>query len=418
MSSISAAEPDWEAWLEERFAGYLLQDAEGARRDPEQVVRALARLQGSTTAWTTLAGFGFLLDPEGGVEDLVMEGIPGWLRRVWPTTVRRTEESRGRPRGRTDWSRTLRARLQSRDRTLFVGLTPERTFETPAAVVIRWLLERVVFAIEDLPAYQGTRGWLARLASMHASAGTALSHVALRHLEPRRPDSGERQQCAQSQDATIRQAAAALAFHDRLLPRPDPEALARTVERFALAPTSRPRRFELFTLLALFESLARLLVGWERSDELVLPGRDAVALWRKGSEEVRIYYDQGTPPGLHAEVLKRAFGISAGFRPDIRIVYEGPAGYRELYVDPKCSTRDAYLVHSHAKMLAYIADRPSAFAPRGPKVILTTPRSVLVPWREGDPVAFLDPPGCQGRPLDALLEAWLENGGGRDEALA
>lgn len=408
MSSISPAEPGWEGWLEERFAGYLLRDAQGARRDPEQVARALARLQGSSRAWSTLAAFGFLLDPEEGVEELVSQGIPRWLRRVLPTTVRRIEESRGRPRGRTDWSRTLRARLQSRDRTLFVGLTPERTFETPATVVVRHLLDCVVVAIESFPTYQGARGWSGALAAMHASAGASLSHAALRHLEPRRPTPAERQICAQSHDPTVRQAAAALAHYDRLLPRPEPEALARTVERFALAPTSLPRRFELFTLLALLESLDRLLVGWERRDELVLPGREAVAVWSRQEEEVRVFYDQGAPSGLHTDALQRAFGIVAGFRPDVRLVYEGRAGRRELYVDPKYSIEDGYLIESHVKMLAYAADRPSAFAPRGPKVILTTPRRVLAPWREGDPVAFLDPPGCLGRPLDALLRTWLD----------
>lgn len=407
MSSISAARLEWEDWLEARFAGYLLQDAAGARRDPEQVARALEHLYRSTSAWATLAELGFLLDPETGAAPLVFHGVPAWLRRALPTTVRHTEKARGRPRGRTEWSRTLRARLQSRDRTLFVGHMPERTFQTPAAVVIRWLLEKVVRVIEALPAHSGARGWHATLALLHTNASEAISHSALRRIAPRRPEAWERQQCAQDHDPVVRQAAAVLAFHDRLLPRPDPDALAQTVERFALAPTSRSRRFELFTLLALCESLDRLLVGWRRSDELVLANRDAISRWEGRGARVRVYYDQGLPPGRHAKVLQRVFGISAGFRPDIRIVYEDEAGSRELYVDPKCSTRDAYLIHSHAKMLAYVADRPSAFGPQGPKVILVTPRRVRAPWREGEPVAFLDPPGCLGAHFDRLLRAWL-----------
>lgn len=408
MSSILPADAGWERWLEERFAGYLLQDAHGAPRNAEEVGRALARLQGSASAWPTLAALAFLLDPEDGVEKLVVEEIPRWLKRVLPSTVRRIEESRGRPRGRTDWSRTLRARLQGADRTLFVGISPERTFESPATVVVRYLLERVVGAIGAIPGYQGARGWFARLAAMHAAAARAISHVALRHIEARRPNSTERQACAQSHDPTVRKAAAALAFHDRLLPWPQADVLERAVERYALAPTRRARRFEFFTLLAVLDSLDRLLPGWDRRDELVLPDRDAVAVWERGGESLYVYYDQGAPAGLHADVLKRAFGITANFRPDIRLVYEREKRSVELYVDPKCSTRDVYLVHSHAKMLAYIADRPEAFAPLGPKVILTTLRPVLVPWQVGDPVAFLDPAGCVGRPLDALLRRWLD----------
>src|SRR5690554_2287269 len=82
MSSILPADAGWERWLEERFAGYLLQDAHGAPRNAEEVGRALARLQGSASAWSTLAALAFLLDPEDGVEKLVVEEIPRWLKRV------------------------------------------------------------------------------------------------------------------------------------------------------------------------------------------------------------------------------------------------------------------------------------------------------------------------------------------------
>src|SRR5690606_41955322 len=56
-------------------------------------------------------------------------------------------------------------------------------------------------------------------AAMHTSAGASLSHAALRHLETRRPTAAERQICSQSHDPPVRQAAAALAHYDRLLPR-------------------------------------------------------------------------------------------------------------------------------------------------------------------------------------------------------
>lgn len=372
-------EPVWENWLGERFAGYLLYDASGATRDSAHVAQALERLSGTPGAWNRLAALGFLLDPVGETESFVTLGVPSWLRRVLPTTVRRIEESHGRMRGRTDWSRTLQLRMQTRDPTRFVGIVPERTFETPGAIVIRWLLEEILRAIAGFRSgdLAGATGWLQPLSQMQLSVGRALAHAALRDIPVRRPTPDERQHCAQSHDPVLRQAARAFGFWAELLPSPRGEALQRTVERFALAPADANRRFELFTLLVVIEALDRLLVGWKRVDDLVAPDRDSVASWTEGETRVRVLYDQGTPAGIHGDVMKHYLGLQASVRPDLRLLWESGGVVRELYLDAKNSMEPSYLNDSHLKMLAYIADRPDAFGGDGPKVILTTPRTVV-----------------------------------------
>lgn len=408
-------EPAWESWLSDRFAGYLLYDAAGAPRDPAHVARALERLSGTPGAWNRLAALGFLLDPVGETASFVTLGVPSWLRRVLPTTVRRTEESHGRVRGRTDWSRTLQLRMQTRDPTRFVGIVPERTFETPGAIVIRWLLEEILRAIAGFRSgdLAGARGWLQSLSEMQSSASRALAHAALRDIPVRHPTPDERQQCAQSHDPVLRQAARVFGFWSELLPSPRGDALQRTVERFALAPADENKRFELFTLLAVVEALDRLFAGWKRVDDLVAPDRDSVASWTDGETSVRVAYDQGTPAGIHADAMKHYLGLQASARPDLRLIWERDGVERELYLDAKNSTVPRYMNDSHLKMLAYIADRPAVFDENGPKVIITTPHPVVGTWRPEDPVAFVDPEGCVGGALEALLGVWV----GRESGL-
>jgi len=404
------SESSWEAWLAERFPRYLLREARGSARSPEHVARALERLSGTPGAWVTLAELGFLLDPAGETEAFVLNGVPAFLRRILPTTVRRIEESQGRIRGRTDWSRTLQLRRRTRDPSWFVGVVPERTFETPGAIVIRFLLEQIVRAISDLRPgdLSGASGWLRSLSQMHLVATQCLQHAALREIPLRRPAESERLHCAQSHEPALRQAARVLGFYEELLPTPRGHALQRTVERFALAPTDEPRRFELFTLLAVLDALDGILPGWDRNDELVLPERKAVASWSKGASSVRVYYDQGTPPGTHADAIQHYLGDTASIRPDLRLVLTTAVDRRELYLDAKCSTDPSYLAQSHLKMLGYLADRPGVFLGPGPRVIITTPRAIKGSWRAGDPVAFLDPAGTIGQPLVEMLGTWLK----------
>lgn len=403
------ADLDWKAWLQERFVGYLRYDAAGGPRDPEQVARALEQLTGTPGAWSKLAQLGFLLDPAGETERFVIESVPKWLGRIYPITDRRIEASRGRVRGKVDWPRTFRTRLQTQDPTWFVGSAPERTFKTPATIVVRWLLEQVLRAIGDLGPRDLSidRGWVRPLSKMHAATSEALRHAALRTTPVRRPEATERQHCAQSKEPTLHQAARLLSFHDELLPNPQGPALQRTVERFALAPTTEPRRFELFTLLAVLDALDSLLPGWKRIDELIHPGATWVASWKGPGGAVRVSYDKGTPAGVHADVMHHYLGAEASVRPDIRLEFETPTSRQELYLDAKCSPKPSYLVSSHLKMLSYIADRPGAFGPQGPKVIITTPLEITAAIRPGDSVVFLGPTGCTGGRLAEALGMWL-----------
>lgn len=401
--------PAWEEWLSGRFAGFLLPDAGGGSRSPEHVREALARLTGRPGALSTLAELSFLLDPELGTQELILDLVPRLLRHVYPQTHRVVDERRGSARGRIDWARTLELRMRTRDRSWFTGVSPKRSFATPELLLIRFLLERVLSCIAGLArgVLDPKPGWQGDLAALHTAATGARAHAAMRDLPVTRPTGDQRRACAQSRDPIVRAAVRVVANHDRLLP--DPDALEATVARFALAPLDVNKRFELYVLLRVMDVLDGELRGFQREDDLIQTRRSAVARWELPGGTLSLFYDQSPEAGLHADVTQHYLGNSGAVRPDVRLAFQTPSGTRELYLDAKNSVKMSYLTHSHLKMLGYVADAPTRFVEPGPKVILVTPREVVGEPRLEDAVSYVAAEDCgaEGR-LRGLLGTWLE----------
>lgn len=403
-------EPAWEGFLRERFPRYLLRDADGQERPLHAVETALARLTESPGALTRLAELGFLLDPKAETATFILKTLPAFLRGVFPTTRREIVERRGGARGRVDWPRTFAAQSRAQDPTLFVSTTPRRTFERPELILVRWLVDRVLVAIDDLhPArLPAGNGWTRVLPELYRAASVAASHAALRDLPVRRPAEHERASAAASPLHAIKQAVRVLDGHDALLHEPSLSRIAQAVSHFALVPVSADKRFELFLLLALVERIDELYVDAKRRDALIESDREHAFEWSRGDDTLHLYFDQGAGPGHHDDVMSHYFGRSATLRPDLRLVHKTRGTSRTLYLDAKNSEEPGYLAASHLKMHGYIAHRPDVFAERGARVVIVCPGRVVGAVRDVDPVVFVGAHGCmQAGGLEQVLRAFL-----------
>jgi hypothetical protein len=287
---------------------------------------------------------------------------------------------------------------------------PRRTFDTPELLLIRFLLERVLRCIADLAigAIEGRAGWTGSVAALHTAAARSRAHAALRDLPVTWPTAEQRVACARSRDPAVRAAVNVASHHDRLLPRPAPDALEATVTRFALAPLDVNKRFELFVLLNVMDLIAAAVPDCPREDNLISHDRAEVTCWHLPGGKLRLFYDQSPEPAWHADVIHHYFGTTSSVRPDVRLQWESATSSCELYIDAKFSDEIGYLTQSHLKMLGYITEAPHRFMEPGPKVILVAPRTVLRDPRPLDAVGFVgaDDCGSQGR-LHRLVASWL-----------
>jgi hypothetical protein len=401
----------WETWLEARFPAYLLRCAEGRPHPAAAVAQALTRLAGDPGSLHQLAALAFLLDPGSHVEALVCTDLPNHLRRAYPRSERVREELHGRVRGRIDWARTLILQQQTRDPARAITTSLRRTFASPELLLVRWLVDRIRAAAATLGPSNYARDdlWVARLARIHAAADTCLRHAALRDLPLQRPDAETLRLCHNSRDPAIRRAADIARAHARLLPHPNHEHLRDALARYALVPYMAETRFELYILLALLESIDRAWPDATRHNTIIASRRKAIAIWRRGSAHLSLFYNQGAQPGAYAGALRHAYDAQSSLRPDLRLVYRDPTQKVELLLDAKLSDRLGYLRASYLKMHGYIADRPAAFKSAArPQVIILANRPLTRPPVPTDPVVFLDPDSCSdGGPLDHLILHWL-----------
>lgn len=401
----------WETWLEGRFSAYLLRCAKGRAHPAAAVARALARLAGDPGSLHQLATLAFLLDPGNHIEALVCDDLPHYLRRVYPRTERVREELRGQVRGRLDWARTIVLRQQTRDMTRAVTTSLRRTFASPELLLLRWLVERIRVAAATLgpSGYARDDLWVARLSRIHAAADACLRYAALRDLPAKRPDAEALRLCNSSRDPAIRRAADVARAHARLLPLPRHEHLRDALARYSLVPYQAETRFELYILLAVMESIDRIWPDATRNDTIIASRRKAVAVWRRKSASLALYYNQGASPGAYSRALRHAYDAPSRLRPDLRLLYWDPGHQAEMLLDAKLSDSLGYLRAAYLKMHGYIADRPHAFKSTArPQAIVLANRPLSRLPHPGDPVVFIAPESCDaGGALDTLLAHWL-----------
>lgn len=405
-----ATEADWEPWLQQRFAVYLLAHADRSQRPVEDVGRALERLTQSPGALPRLGALAFLLDPAITVEQWLEATLPRYLSRIRVRTERVIETTRGVVRGRPDWVRTQRLQRVSGDRTLFVGSAVLRTLETPELVTVRWALARIRAAATEALGRKAkhSEGWTTRVARFAQAAAIAESHFVLRQVPVRAPTPAERAVAVASSEPAVREAAALLAAHARLVPRPDELALRDSLSRFALAPVNIDVRFQLFALLALLDALGRALPNIIRVDTAIDYDREHVAAWRGADFELRVHYDNGAEEGVHRDLMRHYLHTNRFLRPDLRVVLQRGSAERELILDAKRSSDLGYLAESHHKMRGYLADRPHCFRYEGVKAVIICPGRGLGSPRPKDDVVFVGhDAGVPGGALEVAVGGWL-----------
>lgn len=401
----------WEAWLAEEFPAYLLACSRGQPRPGYAIDRALRHLDACDLG--TLASLAFLLGGERDLEHFLTDGVPRYLRRLYPRTERHHHQHRGHIRGRVDWGRTLVLRQQSFDPTLTVTTSLHRTFDTPELRLLRWLIARIHSTAADLGpgAYARDTTWVAQIRRIHQAAEEHLRHAALRDLPDERPTPHSLAACDR-RDPLIRRAHQLALEYLRLHPLRDPSVLVGLLESYALVPLDDDTRFELYALLTLIAAVDRALPGATRKNTLIRPQRRAIATWSAPPLTLRLFYNQSARPGLYQRALAHHYDLKATLRPDLRLVLRdarAPDHRVELLLDAKRSISPAYLRLAYLKMHGYLADRPTAFHPAiNPKAIILALRPLLRPPSPTDPVLFLDPSSTQpGAPLDTLIHHWL-----------
>jgi hypothetical protein len=402
---------EWESWLAEAFVAYLLRDADGQRRPPAEVERALARLSGQPDALVRLASLAFVLDPEARVEAWIRDEVPAFLRRIRVRSQALTTVRRNVVRGRIDWGRTIALRQATQDPTWIASRSLVRTFDTPELVTVRFVVDRIrAIAGAVLRAELAARsGWTASVAAIAALATAIESHSALQEVPVRRPDSAECAVARASHDPVVRAAARILDTHDELLPTPVSERLRDALSRFALVPLNEDVRFQVFAMLALIDCIDRLAGSAQRHDSILARDRDEVVRWDGSTFTLKLHYDQAAGSGIHADVMLHYFGRGQSLRPDLRLELTRDGITRELIVDAKRSTRASYLADAHHKMRGYIADRPGAFMNGKPKAIVVCPAVDVGSPRPADDVVFVGvDAGRAGHGLANALSRWWE----------
>jgi hypothetical protein len=302
-------DPAWETWLRQNFTPYIMRAAQGEKRPAEAVARALDRLTGSPGALSRLAALGFILDP--ALKHLVVDELPRFLAHVTPTTRRDETESRGFARGRIDWSNTIARRQQTRDPLLFITSIARRSFDHPELRLLRWLLDRVLAAVESVRALAGSSSsrpeatrWADTIGDIHQATLEALRHVALRDLPAVPPDDDARRVAVNSRHAFVREVVRAVERHDRLLPLPQQSELAEVLAEHTLAPTDAPRRFELYFLMTLAAAVDRIWPTAARLETLIDPDRKDVIVWKIPGWTLGLRYDHKSPPGHYSRTLR------------------------------------------------------------------------------------------------------------------
>jgi hypothetical protein len=383
-----SAAPPWEAYLTERFPGYLLPESLG-RALPEEVARRfLERIGGDARHLALLRATSVLSARAADVRALCLVHLPDLRRRPLARAEARRRTRRGELRGRLDAAATLERRMTGRIVEI-VAREPVPPAHPPEDVLLAAVTRRLLRAICELEAagVLGRSGWSAALAPCEQALLRALSSPPLAGV-PEAPLTAHHEDAARLAPHPAHRLA--LALHRALrrgLDARDPVLVARAVAEGALVPLAAHTRFEVAVLLRLLQVLEER-PGWSLSRTLVLKGRREVAeLEGPGGAFVQVYYDQAVlPPGPYDAGLRRYLGRRGRLRPDITLVAGAPGrASRATLIEVKLSTDPGYLAEGYREAIVYAAEYGAALAP-WPKAILVTAAPVAEPPRREDEV--------------------------------
>jgi hypothetical protein len=310
------------------------------------------------------------------------------LKRLPPGSRVAEEEFVGHVRGPVDWRQTLQIQLSSGDRTRFLCLPHERSFETPLSRLIAFNLQ----ACETLLARALLRGSAGevrrRLQDFESQVHRLSNHVKLDGVRAVLPSS--RQLAAlQRRPGCGPLISFAQRYRDSF-EQLDRASALRVVERQLLAPSSDDALFELQVGFRVLEQLEAR--GFRQlAHSVIEPGTGGpLASMRRGSEEVRLWWQRsvfrfiGPDSGLYAESLFLAGLPTAPLRPDL--VLEFPEVGRVVLFEIKHSRLEGSPASEGVRdALLYLMDARAHFdgqpTPHAAVVATGAPDSRLVGQR-------------------------------------
>ncbi len=316
----------------------------------------------------------------------------------------RRREVRQSVRGPVDWSATVAGRsLEGGNPSLFVTRGAARVFDTPEARALVWLLDRLrdsaKLALQELRNVgpvdaEGPlpTAWAEKIQALSQQVRAARQVEWLRGVEPQAPTAATLRRLRAYRGGGFYAERVAPALRAVLdLDSPSDRVLAEILSRRYFEPAENWVIFEVHVALSLARAFA-IASGHPRKTRLLI-GSDRASFARYGFDdgsEVALIR-QGWPPhsgSSFREAVCARHGLGTQpRRPDIFIVRSGPrpdAAVLEL----KASFNRSTLVGGLSQILAYMAERPSAWS--GP------PAGWLV---APDPTRFAAHAAVAGEPL-------------------
>lgn len=294
----------------------------------------------------------------------MLSSVGGVLKRMPSSTQLVEQELVGRVHGPVDWNRTSQLRLSSGDRTRYICLPPDRSYDSALARLVSYVLS----AAEKLHLAASVRGsegdFGSRLTEVETLRKRLAGHVKLDGVRPILPnlrDLGALSRRPHT-EPLIRFARTFVDSFQHL----DPATVRAVVEEQLLVPAADDALFELlvaFRLIDRFESHGfELLPGG-----LIEPGVSApLATFRRAGSRLRVWWQRSVLPlvdletGLYADSLHAAGMRRSSLRPDLIVEFENPD--HVVLVEVKHTVLEQSPVHAGVKdALLYLMDARAHF---------------------------------------------------------
>ena len=384
--------PDWEAYLERSFPGYLLPQSARTTLSCEAAERVLQRLGARPGDLQLVVGAGMVARWGRELRELVEDELPDFVRMLPRRTQIVRRDWRGGFRGRLDVAPTVLLHAQGQpDR--FITRDRRRDFNRPESVLVAETARRLVRLLTGLrglgvmgssgAASEGT--WWATAAHLELPLQHLLTHSRLREVACEPLTSLHERAAGRARHRACR---LALKWHRRfigLLDQPSTKRLVRHLEETGLVPLDAPTRFEVAVLMRLVEGIGAHLEhvspgSWSCTMGLLTSGRSDVACFEgSAGGRVSVYYDQSAlksqaGAGPRQLLVRKYLGTGAAPRPDITVFVEpeGDATPWAFAVEVKLSDNVHYLAQGLTEAFAYVREYPRLMW-RSPKAALVAP---------------------------------------------
>lgn len=316
-----------------------------------------------------LADIRYLLSDD--IRRLIYEIAPKVINKLSKESINETITDRGRVRGRIDWQKTIGSRATAgNDKNIFVYTHRAQIFDLPENRLFLFLIQQIYgkarnFASDDfanLTWYAETENggkWTNKIDMIASHASRILknpfiSRIGILHeVTPKIIDVTSR--CRQLHYKEL--ATVALAFVD--VQNKPVAFLKKDLKGNILEPLNKDTIYEIAVLFKTMQAAKD--TGWiEHKTSLIGGSKRTVALFKRGSSELKIYY-QKLPTDMannsqYGELMI-AYGLSEKLRrPDIVLEFSEGIKKKFMIVEVKRSKNRRYLVDGSYKLLGYLKD--------------------------------------------------------------